>query len=68
MTFERKKTRAEKRLSGLADKDASQKGRMAERIKEADETNFHNIDLANRLWNQIRSETPPVDERVKTSH
>lgn len=58
MAFELRKSQAEKLLSRLHQISAPEASQIAERITEAEYAGFHNIQLANELWDQILSEYP----------
>jgi cytochrome b subunit of formate dehydrogenase len=58
MAFELRKSQAEKLLSRLHQISAPEASQIAERITEAEYTGFHNIQLANELWDQILREYP----------
>ncbi|MGR3310117.1 MAG: cytochrome c3 family protein [Candidatus Brocadiales bacterium] len=58
MAFELRKSQAKKLLSRLHQISASKASQIVERITEAEYTGFHNIQLANTLWDQILSEFP----------
>jgi hypothetical protein len=60
--FDRRALQAEKLLLKLSDEDTLHSTQLTERVNEANEAGFHNIDLANKLWDQISPETPLSNE------